>query len=176
MTVVDTKHLARHLDEKKADGACNESQMQVAFADFIMLNKQVGVATPPCPARHLTTPAACAQDLVTSAESAALERRVRTINKTAQVERTTNSRIDLSKILRIQAFDVARVTGVDMVAGIGEGAGAGGGDSAAVAGGDADLHHHEEAVGTVLVSCKGCALDEKKVGTLPLGVQRHRQA
>ena len=52
VTVVDTKHLARHLDEKKADGACNESQMQVAFADFIMLNKQVGVATSPCPACH----------------------------------------------------------------------------------------------------------------------------
>ena len=41
VTVVDSKNVARHLDEVKADGACNEAQMQVAFADFILLNKQV---------------------------------------------------------------------------------------------------------------------------------------
>ena len=41
VTVVDSKNVARHLDEVKVDGACNEAQMQVAFADFILLNKQV---------------------------------------------------------------------------------------------------------------------------------------
>lgn len=41
MTVVDCKNLERHLDEKKTDGSCNEAQLQVAFADCILMNKQV---------------------------------------------------------------------------------------------------------------------------------------
>ncbi|CAM9973000.1 unnamed protein product [Ectocarpus fasciculatus] len=39
VTVVDAAHVEQHLDEKKPEGACNESLEQMAFADRIILNK-----------------------------------------------------------------------------------------------------------------------------------------
>ena len=56
LTVVDTKHIMLHLDEKKEDGFVNEAVQQVAFADKILLNKL---------------------DLVTSDEKAAVISRIR---------------------------------------------------------------------------------------------------
>ena len=39
VTLVDAKHVEQHLDDKKADGAVNEAEQQVAFADRLLLNK-----------------------------------------------------------------------------------------------------------------------------------------
>ena len=39
ITLVDAKHVLRHLDEQKEDGAINEAVEQVAFADRLLLNK-----------------------------------------------------------------------------------------------------------------------------------------
>ena len=39
ITMVDAKHVERHLDEEKEGGAINEAIEQVAFADRLLLNK-----------------------------------------------------------------------------------------------------------------------------------------
>ena len=39
VNLVDAKHVEQHLDDKKADGAVNEAEQQVAFADRLLLNK-----------------------------------------------------------------------------------------------------------------------------------------
>jgi G3E family GTPase len=39
VTLVDAKHISRHLDEKKPDGVVNEAMEQIAYADRIVLNK-----------------------------------------------------------------------------------------------------------------------------------------
>jgi G3E family GTPase len=81
VTVVDARHVAQHL------GTSKESREQIAFADVVLLNKT---------------------DLSTSSELDALDRRIRDINTVAQIHRTQNAKVDLSKILGIQAFDVSR--------------------------------------------------------------------
>jgi len=76
--LADCKHLNLHLDEVKPDGAVNEAQQQVAFADKILLNKI---------------------DLVTEAEKNALKDRLRSLNKFATIIETEKSRAPLEKIL-----------------------------------------------------------------------------
>ena len=39
LTLVDAKHVMRHLDEQKPEGVVNEALAQVAYADRIILNK-----------------------------------------------------------------------------------------------------------------------------------------
>ena len=39
VTLVDAKHIERHLDKKKPKGVVNEAVAQVAFADRLLLNK-----------------------------------------------------------------------------------------------------------------------------------------
>ena len=39
ITLVDAKHIEQHLDEKKPEGALNEAEDQIAYADRILLNK-----------------------------------------------------------------------------------------------------------------------------------------
>ena len=81
VTVVDARHVARHLDSSR------ESREQIAFADVVLLNKT---------------------DLATPEELDVLEKRVRGMNVVAAIHRTRNAQIDLSKILGIRAFDVSR--------------------------------------------------------------------
>jgi G3E family GTPase len=89
LTVVDAYHIIMHMDEVKEGGAVNESVQQVAFADRILLNK-------------------C--DLVRSeAELAAIERRIHSINATADIIRTTNCDIPVDKVLGLHAFDLDRI-------------------------------------------------------------------
>ena len=45
VTMVDAKHVERHLDAKKPDGVVNEAVAQVAFADRLLLNKTDLVAS-----------------------------------------------------------------------------------------------------------------------------------
>ena len=39
VTLVDAKHVGRHLDEEKPGDAVNEALQQIAYADRIVLNK-----------------------------------------------------------------------------------------------------------------------------------------
>jgi G3E family GTPase len=39
VTLVDAKHVQRHLDEEKPGDAVNEALQQIAYADRIVLNK-----------------------------------------------------------------------------------------------------------------------------------------
>lgn len=39
VTVVDARHIRRQLADPRPDGAVNEAQQQVAFADVVLLNK-----------------------------------------------------------------------------------------------------------------------------------------
>jgi G3E family GTPase len=81
VTVVDAKHVWRHLDDSR------EVREQIAFADVLLLNKK---------------------DLVTAEELGHLEERVRTMNAMAQIHRTTNAEIEVDKLLDVGAFDLSR--------------------------------------------------------------------
>jgi G3E family GTPase len=86
VTLVDARHIERHLDEMKEPGE------QVAFADVILLNKT---------------------DLVTPAELERIERRVRAINGTAKIHRTRNADVPVDAVLGVGAFDLDRALAVD---------------------------------------------------------------
>ena len=88
VTLVDAKHVMQHLDEKKADGAINESVCQVAFADRLLLNKV---------------------DLVPSEkELQTVEARLRSINAFAPIQRCTRSNVSVDRVLDIRGFDLSR--------------------------------------------------------------------
>jgi len=86
VTLVDARHMERHLDEMKEPGE------QVAFADVILLNKT---------------------DLVDETTLERVERRVRAINATARVFRTRNADIPIDAVLGVGAFDLQRALAVD---------------------------------------------------------------
>jgi G3E family GTPase len=88
VTVVDAKHLPQHLDDEKEEGVENEAMEQLAFADRILLNKV---------------------DLVSFDDLAEVERRIRSINATAEIIPTQMSAVDLDRILGVGAFDLNRV-------------------------------------------------------------------
>jgi G3E family GTPase len=86
VTVVDAKHVARHLDQD------DESVKQIAFADVILLNKT---------------------DLVSPAELDAVEARIKGINAVAKIHRTKNSDIPLDQVLDVGGFNLNRATELD---------------------------------------------------------------
>jgi len=86
ITVVDAKHVVQHFDDAP------EVKKQIAFADVIILNKT---------------------DLVTPAELAALEDRIRAMNAAARIERTINCDIPLDRVLNVGGFTLSRVTDLD---------------------------------------------------------------
>lgn len=92
ITVVDAKHIVQHLDEVKPEGVENESVEQVAFADRILLNKV---------------------DLVSREEIEVARSKIRAINSVAEIMETEYSAVNVSKILRIGAFDLDRVKDMD---------------------------------------------------------------
>jgi G3E family GTPase len=85
VTVVDAKHIALHWD-------ADEAQEQIAFADVILLNKI---------------------DLVTPAELADLERRIRSMNALAKIYPTRDAEIGMEALLGVQAFDLNRALEID---------------------------------------------------------------
>jgi G3E family GTPase len=87
VTLVDAKHAGRHLDDPSLHGADNQAVDQIVIADRIILNKI---------------------DLVGEAELDALERRVRGLNATAPIFRSSHAQVDLERILGIGAFNLAR--------------------------------------------------------------------
>jgi len=92
LTVVDAKHLIMHLDEEKPEGVENEAVEQVAFADRILLNK-------------------C--DLVDEEALVEVERRIRMINNSVQIQRTVKSSVSMDFILGIQAFSLDKILEMD---------------------------------------------------------------
>jgi G3E family GTPase len=88
VTVVDAAHVLDHLDEDKPQGVENEAVEQVAFADRMILNKV---------------------DLVSPAHLATVEDRLRGINRSAEIVRAQDAKVDLNRILDVGAFDLQRV-------------------------------------------------------------------
>lgn len=86
VTVVDTKHVALHLDDSK------ECQEQIAFADVVLLNKI---------------------DLVPAEQVDEVEVRIRSMNPSARIQRTQDALVDLDRILDIGSFDLDRALQVD---------------------------------------------------------------
>jgi G3E family GTPase len=82
VTVVDARHLPARLKDSR------EAEEQIAFADVIVLNKA---------------------DLVTPDELAAVEARIRSVNRFAQIHRATKCDVDLAKVLDRGAFDLSRI-------------------------------------------------------------------
>ena len=92
ITVVDAKHIIRHLDDEKPEDVENESVEQLAFADRIMLNKI---------------------DLVSEEELKEVESRIKSINNHAPIYRTQNSLIEPKELINIGSFDLDRTLEMD---------------------------------------------------------------
>ncbi|XP_059780837.1 zinc-regulated GTPase metalloprotein activator 1A isoform X4 [Balaenoptera ricei] len=84
ITVVDSKYGLNHLAEEKPDGLINEASRQVALADIIILNKT---------------------DLVSEEDLSKLRTTIRSTNGLGKILETQRSRVDLSSILDLHAFD-----------------------------------------------------------------------
>lgn len=78
VAVVDSVHIARQLAERRPEDAINEAQLQIAYADVVLLNKG---------------------DLVDEAAAAAAEACIRGINAGVEIIRTQRSRVDLGRLL-----------------------------------------------------------------------------
>jgi len=93
LTLVDAKHIIQHLDDEKPEGVENEAVEQIAFADRILLNK-------------------C--DLVESEkELEEVEQRIRAINTTVPIKRTTNSEVDMDFVMGIRGFSLDKIVAMD---------------------------------------------------------------
>jgi G3E family GTPase len=86
VTLVDAKHAERHLEEVRAAGE------QIAFADVVLLNKT---------------------DLVPAQDLARVERRIRSVNRTAKLFRTQTAQVPIENVLSVGAFDLDRALAVD---------------------------------------------------------------
>ncbi|ONG49982.1 cobalamin biosynthesis protein CobW [Pseudoroseomonas deserti] len=82
VTVVDAKNLVARLADSK------EAEEQIAFADLIVLNKM---------------------DLVSEAEAAEVEARIRAINPYAELQRATKSDVPVSSVVGREAFSLERI-------------------------------------------------------------------
>ncbi|HEY7997378.1 MAG TPA: GTP-binding protein [Pseudolabrys sp.] len=86
VTVADAKWLKDRLKDAP------EAKNQIAFADVILLNKT---------------------DLVTPAELAEIEARIRAINPYARLHRTERAKIDIAEVLGRNAFDLDRILEIE---------------------------------------------------------------
>ncbi|XP_067425305.1 zinc-regulated GTPase metalloprotein activator 1A-like isoform X2 [Emydura macquarii macquarii] len=84
VSVVDAKYGLQHLTEEKPDGLVNEATRQVALADLIIINKT---------------------DLISQEEMNKIRTAVRSINGLVKILETQRSRVDLSEVLDLHAFD-----------------------------------------------------------------------
>ena len=92
VTMVDAKHVERHLDAIKPDGAINEAVAQAAFADRLLLNKT---------------------DLVSEEDLARIEARLRGINPFAPIQRCTRGSVSVDSVLDVRGFDLQRALQVN---------------------------------------------------------------
>ena len=91
VTLVDAAHIESHLDDPRLTGHDNQAVDQIVIADRIILNKI---------------------DLVNETEIGALEGRVRKLNATAPILRSSHARVELDEILGIGAFSVAQTMAI----------------------------------------------------------------
>ncbi|XP_033367260.1 COBW domain-containing protein 1-like isoform X3 [Parus major] len=84
VSVVDAKHGLQHLTEEKPEGLINEASRQVALADLVIINKT---------------------DLVSEEELNKVRTSVRSINGLVKILESQRSRVDLSNVLDLHAFD-----------------------------------------------------------------------
>lgn len=86
VTVVDAAHFLEAVDE------AHEMEEQVAFADIILLNKT---------------------DLVDAETLKKVEQKIRSLNHFAKIHQTTQSNIELDKVLAMGAFDLKRLLEIE---------------------------------------------------------------
>jgi G3E family GTPase len=104
VTMVDAKHIAAHLDDLVLDGTDNQAVDQIVCADRIVINKI---------------------DLATEAEIESLTQRIRGLNATAEIVRSSYAKIDLDRILGVGASEFSQIL-------------------VETDGLHSDIHHHEE--------------------------------
>lgn len=93
VTVTDAKNILTRLADEKPEGVENEAEEQVAFADKILINKT---------------------DLVTDeSELVEIEKKLRSLNPTATIQRCQHAKINPKDVLNIKAFDLSRVLEFD---------------------------------------------------------------
>jgi G3E family GTPase len=85
VTLVDLKHVGQHWEAE-------EVQEQLAFADVLVLNKA---------------------DLVSDAERATIERRVRAINPVARLLTSHKADVPMQELLGVEAFELERALSLD---------------------------------------------------------------
>ena len=88
VTMVDAKHIAAHLDDLVLDGSDNQAVDQIVCADRIVINKV---------------------DLVGPDEIASLTQRIRGLNATAEIVKSSYARIDLDRILGVGANEFSQI-------------------------------------------------------------------
>eukprot|EP00877_Chromochloris_zofingiensis_P010130 jgi/Chrzof1/5370/Cz16g00110.t1 len=88
VTVVDAKHVERHLNEEKQDDTVNEAVEQIAYADRIVLNKT---------------------DLVEPSYLTDLTSRIRAINDMASISATRRSQVPVDYVLGVGGFDLDKI-------------------------------------------------------------------
>ena len=92
VTMVDAKHVERHLDAVKPEGVVNEAVAQAAFADRLLLNKI---------------------DLVTEEDLDRIEARLKSINAFAPIQRCSRGDVSVDRVLGIHGFDLQRALAVN---------------------------------------------------------------
>ena len=93
IALVDAKHILQHLDDADVDALDNQAVDQIVCADRIVINKV---------------------DIATEAEIAEVTRRVKKLNETAEIVRSSFAQIDLGKILGLAAFDRNRTMAAEI--------------------------------------------------------------
>jgi G3E family GTPase len=94
ITVVDAKHVSLQLDRKEDPNVENECMEQIAFADVILLNK-----------------IDLLNDNVEELEK--VKGRINSINSSAQIIQTTQSRVDIKSIWNLKGFSLDRILAFD---------------------------------------------------------------
>ena len=92
VTLVDAKHVEQHLDDPRPEGVENEAVEQVAFADRMILNKT---------------------DLVVEADLERVEKRLKSMNASAPIIRSTRSAVSVDNVLDLGAFDLKKTVEMD---------------------------------------------------------------
>jgi G3E family GTPase len=91
VTLVDAKHIGGQLDDPSLQGHDNQAVDQIVIADRIILNKI---------------------DLLPERELPGLEKRLRKLNATAPIMRSSHAKVELDEILGIGAFSVAQTMAI----------------------------------------------------------------
>ncbi|RAI38722.1 CobW family GTP-binding protein [Rhodoplanes roseus] len=92
VTLVDAMHIGRHLDDPDLHGVDNQAVDQIVAADRLIVNKT---------------------DLVDEPELVSIEGRMRGLNATAEIIRSSYAKVELEKILGIGAFDLSKTLAAD---------------------------------------------------------------